>query len=215
MHSRLLERSTQLREERGGGSLTALPIVETEGQNLSAYIPTNLISITDGQVYLSPDLFEKGILPAVDVGKSVSRVGGKTQLRAYRDVAGELRLAYAQFEELEAFARFGTRLDEATRATLDRGRRVREVLKQGERAPLRVSQQIAVLAAVGAGLLDELPLDRVAAVEGELLRALDERVRALEPAILRGESLAEADRELLLEELQGRVSELGSAVLEA
>ena len=111
IHSRLLERSTHLREEVGGGSVTAMPIVETEAQNLSAYIPTNLISITDGQIYLSPDLFDKGVLPAVDVGKSVSRVGGKTQLAAYRSVAGDLRLSYTQFEELDTFARFGTRLD--------------------------------------------------------------------------------------------------------
>ena len=128
IHSRLLERATHLREELGGGSLTALPIVETEAQNISAYIPTNLISITDGQIYLSPNLFQKGILPAVDVGKSVSRVGGKTQLAAYRAVAGDLRLSYSQFEELEAFARFGTRLDEDTQRTLERGRRVREIL---------------------------------------------------------------------------------------
>jgi F-type H+-transporting ATPase subunit alpha len=130
IHSRLLERSTHLREELGGGSLTALPIIETEAQNMSAYIPTNLISITDGQIYLSPDLFQKGTLPAVDVGKSVSRVGGKTQLAAYRWVAGDLRLSYAQFEELEAFSRFGTRLDEQTRNTLERGRRVRQILRQ-------------------------------------------------------------------------------------
>ncbi|HUW00323.1 MAG TPA: alternate F1F0 ATPase, F1 subunit alpha, partial [Gallionella sp.] len=112
IHSRLLERATHLRDELGGGSLTALPIIETEAQNIAAYIPTNLISITDGQIYLSPNLFELGILPAVDVGKSVSRVGGKAQRAAYRAVAGDLKLAYAQFEELESFARFGTRLDE-------------------------------------------------------------------------------------------------------
>ncbi len=115
IHSRLLERSTHLRKELGGGSLTALPIVETEEQNIAAYIPTNLISITDGQIYLTPDLFQKGILPAVDVGKSVSRVGGKAQLAAYRAVAGDLRLFYSQFEELEVFSRFGSRLDERTR----------------------------------------------------------------------------------------------------
>ena len=115
IHSRLLERSTHLRKEHGGGSLTALPIVETEAQDISSYIPTNLISITDGQIYLSPRLFQKGILPAVDVGKSVSRVGGKAQLPAYRAVAGDLRISYSQFEELETFSRFGTRLDEATR----------------------------------------------------------------------------------------------------
>ena len=162
IHSRLLERFTHLREEGGGGSLTALPIVETEAQNISAYIPTNLISITDGQIYLSPDLFQMGILPAVDVGRSVSRVGGKTQLPAYRAVAGDLRLAYSQFEELEAFARFGTQLDEDTRRTLRRGRRVRETLKQPQYAPLPVAEQIAALpggkrlAAAELGSLPEL-----------------------------------------------------------
>ena len=119
IHSRLLERSTHL---RSGGSLTALPIIETEAQDISAYIPTNLISITDGQIYLSPELYEEGVLPAVDVGKSVSRVGGKSQLPAYREVVGDLRLSYSQFEELEAFARFGTKLDEETRKTLEHGR---------------------------------------------------------------------------------------------
>ena len=130
IHSRLLERATHYRADANGGSLTALPIVQTEAQNIAGYIPTNLISITDGQIYLSPELFQKGILPAVDVGKSVSRVGGKTQLPAYRAVVASLRLAYTQFEELEAFARFGTRLDDAARQSIERGRRVREVLKQ-------------------------------------------------------------------------------------
>src|SRR5690606_40818613 len=128
IHARLLERATHLRPEFGGGSITALPIIETEAQNLSAYIPTNLISITDGQIYLSPELFQRGILPAVDLGPSVSRVGGKTQLPAYRSVVSDLRLSYAQFEELEAFARFGTRLDDDTRHTLARGEPVRGVL---------------------------------------------------------------------------------------
>jgi F-type H+/Na+-transporting ATPase subunit alpha len=137
IHSRLLERATQLREEHGGGSLTALPVVETQAQNISAYIPTNLISITDGQVYLSPSLFEKGHLPAIDIGTSVSRVGGKVQLPAFRAVAGNLRLMYAQFEELETFARFGTQLDAETRRKLTRGLRVREVLKQREHDHIR------------------------------------------------------------------------------
>jgi F-type H+-transporting ATPase subunit alpha len=141
IHSRLLERSTHLRKEHGGGSLTALPVVETEAQDISSYIPTNLISITDGQIYLSPRLFQKGILPAVDVGKSVSRVGGKAQLPAYRAVAGDLRISYSQFEELETFSRFGTRLDEATRRVLERGWRVREILKQPQYKPMRVSEQ--------------------------------------------------------------------------
>jgi len=165
IHSRLLERSTHLNEKLGGGSLTALPIIETEAQNVSAYIPTNLISITDGQIYLSPDLFQKGVLPAVDVGKSVSRVGGKTQLPAYRAVAGDLRLSYSQFEELEKFARFSTRLDEQTRSTLERGRRVREILKQPQYRTMPVSEQIAVLLAVIEGVFDDLPAD--SASEGE------------------------------------------------
>src|SRR5512137_2999127 len=136
IHSRLLERSTHLDAGHGGGSLTALPVIETEAQNLSAYIPTNLISITDGQIYLSPDLYQKGVLPAVDVGKSVSRVGGKTQLPAYRTVVGDLRLSYAQFEEMEAFSRFSARLDESARRILERGRRVRETLKQRQYDPM-------------------------------------------------------------------------------
>ncbi len=156
IHSRLLERFTHLRQELGGGSMTALPIVETEEQNISAYIPTNLISITDGQIYLTPDLFQKGILPAVDVGKSVSRVGGKAQLPAYRAVAGDLRLFYSQFEELEVFSRFGSRLDERTRQTLARGRAVREALKQPQFDPLPASVQVAILVAATAGLFDNL-----------------------------------------------------------
>src|SRR5665647_1716494 len=138
IHSRLLERCTHLSEKRGGGSLTALPIIETEAQNISAYIPTNLISITDGQIYLSPSMFELGVLPAVDVGKSVSRVGGKAQRASYRAVAGDLKLAYAQFEELETFARFGARLDEDTRRIIEHGRRIRACLRQPESAPVSV-----------------------------------------------------------------------------
>ena len=161
IHSRLLERATHLRKELGGGSLTALPIIETEAQDISAYIPTNLISITDGQVYLSPSLFELGVLPAVDVGRSVSRVGGKAQRTAYRAVAGDLKLAYAQFEELETFSRFGARLDEDTRKIIEHGRRIRACLKQPEFDPVPVPAQIAVLLALSAGLFDEVPLDRM------------------------------------------------------
>ncbi len=184
IHSRLLERATHLRADRGGGSLTALPIIETQAQDISAYIPTNLISITDGQVYLSPTLFHKGLLPAIDVGKSVSRVGGKTQYPAYRDVAGDLRLSYSQFEELETFARFATRLDDDTRAIIEHGRRVREVLKQAEQRPLRASGQMAVLKAVNAGLLDDLPVDLVgdaeAAIQQNVLEALPELCQYME-----------------------------------
>jgi F-type H+/Na+-transporting ATPase subunit alpha len=158
IHSRMLERATRLRQERGGGSLTALPIIETEAQNISAYIPTNLISITDGQIYLSPSLFELGVLPAVDVGKSVSRVGGKAQRAAYRAVAGDLKLAYAQFEELETFARFGAHLDDDTRKIIEHGRRIRACLKQPEFAPVSVPAQIAVLLALAAELFDKVPM---------------------------------------------------------
>jgi len=161
IHSRMLERSTHLSKERGGGSLTALPIIETEAQDISAYIPTNLISITDGQIYLSPSLFELGVLPAVDVGKSVSRVGGEAQWAAYRAVAGDLKLAYAQFEELETFARFGARLDDDTRKIIEHGRRIRACLKQPEFAPVDVPAQITVLLALTANLFDPVPLDQM------------------------------------------------------
>jgi F-type H+-transporting ATPase subunit alpha len=171
IHSRLLERATHLSEQRGGGSLTALPIIETDAQDISAYIPTNLISITDGQIYLSPALFELGVLPAVDVGKSVSRVGGAAQWAAYRTIAGNLKLAYSQFEELETFARFGTRLDETTRQLIERGRRIRVCLAQAESEPLSVREQITVLLALTAGLLDRVPLDATARAEQALRKA--------------------------------------------
>ena len=161
IHSRLLERATHLRVELGNGSLTALPIIETEAQDISAYIPTNLISITDGQIYLSPSLFELGMLPAVDVGKSVSRVGGKAQRAAYRAVAGDLKLAYAQFEELETFARFGARLDEDTRKIIEHGRRIRACLKQPEFSPVSVRAQITVLLALTGKLFDLVHIDRM------------------------------------------------------
>lgn len=171
IHSRLLERATHLRPEKGGGSLTALPIIETEAQNLSAYIPTNLISITDGQIYLSPTLFELGVLPAVDVGMSVSRVGGKAQRRAYREVAGALKLAYAQFEELETFARFGARLDDESQEAIEHGRRIRACLKQPEHEPVSVAGQILVLLALGADLFRTVPLADMEHAEAALRSA--------------------------------------------
>ena len=161
IHSRLLERSTHLSKALGGGSLTALPIIETEAQNISAYIPTNLISITDGQIYLSPSLFEAGILPAVDVGKSVSRVGGKAQLPAYRSITGNLKLDYSQFEELENYARFGTRLDEHTQTVIEHGNRIRNWLKQQELHPMSVPEQLVVLLALTNGLFDTVPVDKM------------------------------------------------------
>jgi F-type H+/Na+-transporting ATPase subunit alpha len=199
VHSRLLERSTRLRPELGGGSVTALPIVETEEQNIAAYIPTNLISITDGQIYLSPSLFQKGILPAVDVGKSVSRVGGKAQLPGYRAVAGDLRLFYSQFEELEVFSRFGSRLDERTRTTLARGRAIRESLKQPQFDPLPASVQIATLVAATAGLFDSLSPESVAEVSAQIRTLLAEELPHVAESIEAGNKLSEADRTELVQ----------------
>ena len=207
IHSRLLERSTHLRDEHGGGSLSSLPVAETEAQNVAAYIPTNLISITDGQIYLTPDLFQKGILPAVDVGKSVSRVGGKTQLPAYRAVAGALRLAYSQFEELETFARFGTRLDDATRQTIERGRRVREVFKQHQYGPLPVAEQLAALVAVNGGLFDRLPLDQVAEAEAAARKGVAENLGDLCARILAGEKLTDDDQAALIDAAKAAIDE--------
>ena len=199
IHSRLLERATHLRDAHGGGSLTALPIIETEAQDLSAYIPTNLISITDGQIYLSPELAQKGVLPAVEPGRSVSRVGGKTQLPAYRKVAAELRLAHSQYEELETFARFGTRLDEETRQALEHGRRVREALKQAQFDPIPVEEQIAMLLAVNAGLLDGVGLDDVAGVVEAIRGTVPDEHPEECRAIRAGEPLGEEARDRILE----------------
>jgi F-type H+-transporting ATPase subunit alpha len=168
IHSRLLERATHLSSALGGGSLTALPIIETEAQNMAAYIPTNLISITDGQIYLSPKLFELGVLPAVDVGRSVSRVGSKAQLPDYSKVAGSLKLAYAQFEELENFARFGTRLDDNTRKILAHGQRIRACLEQPEHELVPAPAQISLLQALVAGKFDDVPLDDMRKAEQAL-----------------------------------------------
>lgn len=198
IHSRLLERATHLLDELGGGSLTALPVIETEAQNIAAYIPTNLISITDGQIYLSPKLFELGMLPAVDVGKSVSRVGGKAQLAAYRAVAGDLKLAYAQFEELETFARFGTRLDENTRKIIEHGQRIRACLKQPEFTPVAVPGQIAVLLALTGGLFDSVPLERMTDAETALRHAADELPEQLVLRFGSADKLSDSDREAVL-----------------
>jgi F-type H+-transporting ATPase subunit alpha len=173
IHSRLLERATHLSVELGGGSLTALPIIETEAQDISAYIPTNLISITDGQIYLSPSLFELGMLPAVDVAKSVSRVGGKAQWGTFQAVAGDLKLAYSQFEELENFARFGARLDEDTRKIIDHGQRIRACLKQPQDAPVSVPAQITILLALSSGLFRGVPIDKMTEAEQSVRRAAE------------------------------------------
>jgi F-type H+/Na+-transporting ATPase subunit alpha len=198
IHSRLLERSTHLREALGGGSLTALPIIETEAQNISAYIPTNLISITDGQIVLSPSLFELGVLPAVDVGKSVSRVGGKAQRAAYRAVAGDLKLAYAQFEELETFARFGARLDDETRKIVEHGRRIRACLKQPEASPVSLPAQISVLLAVTAQLFDDLPLAQMAAAEHAVRSAAVKIPKAVVERLDTAKQLSDEDSDAIV-----------------
>jgi F-type H+-transporting ATPase subunit alpha len=199
IHARLLERATHLRQELGGGSITALPIIETEAQNISAYIPTNLISITDGQIYLSPSLFELGVLPAVDVGKSVSRVGGKAQRAAYRAVAGDLKLAYAQFEELETFARFGARLDEDTRKIIEHGRRIRACLKQAEGAPVSVPAQIAGLLALTAELFDRVALDQMTDAEEAVQKAAANIPAEVCARFENADKLSDEDRNTIIE----------------
>ena len=199
IHSRLLERSTRLRQELGGGSLTALPIIETEAQNISAYIPTNLISITDGQIYLSPSLFELGVLPAVDVGKSVSRVGGKAQRAAYRAVAGDLKLAYAQFEELETFARFGARLDEDSLKIIEHGQRIRACLKQKQFSPISMAAQIAVLLALSDKLFDPIALDRMTDAERAVREAAADIPADVRERFQSADKLTDEDRKAIID----------------
>ena len=198
IHSRLLERSTRLSDELKGGSLTALPIIETEAQNISAYIPTNLISITDGQIYLSPKLFELGILPAVDVGKSVSRVGGKAQLSAYRSITGNLKLDYAQFEELETFSRFGTRMDIETRKIIEHGKRIRICFKQQELQPMSVSEQIVVLLALIDNLFDSIPIVKMQEAELALRKINTELPADIVKSIFSNKELSDSYREAIL-----------------
>lgn len=173
LHSRLLERAAKLDDERGGGSLTALPIIETQAGDISAYIPTNVISITDGQIFLETDLFFAGVRPAINVGFSVSRVGGDAQVKAMRKVAGRLRLDLAQFRELEAFSQFGTDLDKATQARINRGRRTAEILKQAQYQPLSVENQVMVIYAAVNGYLDDIDLGDVAKFEADFYRFVD------------------------------------------
>jgi len=198
IHSRLLERSTHLSKEKGGGSITALPIIETEAQDISAYIPTNLISITDGQIYLSPSLFELGILPAINVAKSVSRVGGKAQLKAFSEITGHLKLAYAQFEELENFSKFGARLDEDNKKVIEHGLRIRACLKQLESRPVPVLAQIIILIALTSGLLDPIDLDRITEAEDALSKASTNIPPDLVENLHRDNKLNEKDRETIL-----------------
>jgi F-type H+-transporting ATPase subunit alpha len=200
LHSRLLERSAKLDEDNGGGSITALPIIETQGGDVSGYIPTNVISITDGQIYLEPELFNSGIRPAVNVGLSVSRVGGAAQTRAIRRVAGRLRLDLAQYRELATFAQFGTAdLDAATRAQLARGQLATEVLKQPQYQPLSLEQEVIILFAVNAGIIEDLPLDRCADFQDQLLRY----IASTHPDIVQTIS----DTRDLTEDVEGRLSQ--------
>jgi F-type H+/Na+-transporting ATPase subunit alpha len=198
LHARLLERAARLSSRLGGGSLTALPIAETQAGNLSAYIPTNLISITDGQIYLEPKLFYEGQKPAVNVGLSVSRVGGQAQAPALRSVAERLRLEYAQFLELEAFARYGGPVDERTRRTLAHGRRIRAVLAQAQHDPLRPGEQLALLLALEERTVDDIPLERMEAFKTGCRAALRERAAPLLSRLEAGAELTVADRGDLL-----------------
>jgi len=182
LHSRLLERAAKLNNSLGGGSLTALPIIETQAGDLSAYIPTNVISITDGQIFLESDLFNQGVRPAINVGNSVSRVGGSAQIKAMRQVAGTLRLDLAQYRELAAFAQFGSDLDKSTQAQLTRGARLVEILKQGQYAPLSVERQVAIIYAGTNGFLDAIAVPDLRVFEAELYRHLETRT----PELLRG-----------------------------
>jgi len=194
LHSRLLERAAKLNEENGGGSLTALPFIETQAGDVSAYIPTNVISITDGQIYLISDLFNSNIRPAIDVGISVSRVGGSAQIKAMRQIAGTLRLDMAQFRDLAAFAQFGSDLDKASAAQLNRGKHLIEVLKQAQFQPLPVEKQILIIFAGTQGYLDDIPVEQVRKFEAELYRFVDNAHRPLLAKIVEKKTLDDALR---------------------
>ena len=207
LHSRLLERAAKLNDAKGGGSLTALPIIETQAGDISAYIPTNVISITDGQIFLLADLFNSNVRPAIDVGLSVSRVGGSAQIKAMRQVAGSLRLDLAQFRELAAFALFGSELDKTSQAQLNRGRHLVEVLKQPQYSPLPVEKQILIVYAGTSGLLDDLPVEQVRAFEADLYRYLDSAHPALLQTIREKKAMDDAlkaEVNTVLKEFKGR-----------
>lgn len=209
VHARLLERAAKLSAAGGGGSLTALPIAQTEAGNLSAYIPTNLISITDGQIVLDATLFQEGQKPAVDVGVSVSRVGGKTQAHALRVAAKSLRLDYAQFLEMEVFTRFGGTIEPRTQAQLTRGQRLRAVLRQSQHAPMRLVDEVALVLAVQKGLLDSLTLPQVTALRAALPAALDSSASKASAAVMASGRLADEDCAALLEVLGKLASSFG------
>jgi F-type H+-transporting ATPase subunit alpha len=200
LHSRLLERAAKLNPDYGGGSLTALPIIETQAGDVSAYIPTNVISITDGQIFLESDLFYKGIRPALNIGISVSRVGSSAQTKAMKKVAGKLKLSLAQFRELESFAQFGSDLDEATRSSLGLGRRITEILKQPQYAPVAMEHQVVVLYAANNGYLDSVAVEDIEKWETEFHAYMDAQGREVLKAIRETKELTE-DTENQLKEL--------------
>ena len=175
LHSRLLERAANLSEEKGGGSLTALPIIETQAGDVAAYIPTNVISITDGQIFLETELFNSGIRPAVNPGISVSRVGGNAQIKAMKKVAGSLKLLYSQYRELQAFSQFGSDLDKDTKARLDQGERIVAILKQDQNAPVTVEHQVLIILAATNNFLAEIPVSEIGRWQKELIQYIDER----------------------------------------
>jgi F-type H+/Na+-transporting ATPase subunit alpha len=202
LHSRLLERAVKLNDALGGGSITALPIIETQAGDVSAYIPTNVISITDGQIFLEADLFNAGIRPAINAGISVSRVGGAAQTKAMKSVAGQLRLALAQFRELEAFAQFASDLDKATQDQLRRGQKLVEVLKQPQYSPLSVAQQVSILFAANKGILDEVDSKQIGAFKQEWFSYLSSNVSDIEAKLNKGDKLDDADESKLVEALK-------------
>lgn len=202
LHSRLLERAAKLSDEKGGGSLTALPIIETQAGDVSAYIPTNVISITDGQIFLESDLFNSGIRPAVNPGISVSRVGGNAQIKAIKKVAGTIRLAYSQYKELQAFAQFGSDLDADTKSRLARGERIVEILKQPNSSPLEVEKQVMIIYAVNNGYLTEIKLDDISRFEAEFYRYMDEAHPEVGNAIKTSKELSSETEEALKKALE-------------
>jgi F-type H+-transporting ATPase subunit alpha len=202
LHSRLLERAAKLSDDMGGGSLTALPIIETQAGDISAYIPTNVISITDGQIFLESDLFYKGIRPALNVGKSVSRVGGAAQIKAMKQVAGSIKLELAQFRALEAFAAFASDLDKASQQQLARGRRLVELLKQPQYAPLKVENQILTIFAATNGYLDSIPEKDVQRYETELFQFLSQKYAHIPKAIATDKQIKDETKKLLIEALK-------------
>ena len=206
VHSRLLERSANISDELGGGSITSLPIIETEAENISAYIPTNVISITDGQIYLSPTLFQKGILPAIDIGKSISRVGSSAQLPAYKQTTGILGIEYSQFEELESFSKLTTTLDESSEKIINRGLRIREFLKQDVNETLGAAQQIAILACLNAGLLDKIPLENIKESEKIIIKILNDNFENIINIVRKKEKIPQDILDLFLSKVKNNLN---------